>query len=117
MKPRAVLPKAPPSAKSWTAPVLLPEGGKRIAQRFNAGIGVPTRRPKSHGDDRGVHSPSASIVTVGSFVPHGTFPRYARAIPAFKRWAMFFRPAGLSQRHPFASQTRIFLLPRDHPPP
>ena len=86
------------SARFWTAPVLsapsthrafrgsaprlLPEGGPRIAQRFNAGNGAthPAFEPRS--DDRSLRPPSAPADTNDSVVPIGTFPPFDPTHPS-----------------------------------
>jgi len=87
---------------------LLPEGGPRIAQRSHARNDLRLEAAKSRRDGRSLLTSPALAGGNNSAVPGGTFSLSIPHIPALKRRAILFRPAGLRM---------LLMLPHEHPPP
>ena len=72
----------------WHTPVSSPAGRKRIAQRFNAGLGSAAMEPVPSGTTETLLSHDLLSSLAG--LEHA-----GAIVPALKRWAILGRPAGL----------------------
>jgi len=97
--------------------LLLPEGGPGIAQRFNTRNDLHLEAAKPRRDGRSLLTSSALARGNNSAVPGGTFSLSIPHIPALKRRAILFRPAGLRRCYTFAGHKMLLMLPHEHPPP
>jgi len=90
--------------------LLLPEGGPGIAQRFNTRNDLHLEAAKPRRDGR-------SLLTSSALARGNNFSLSIPHIPALKRRAILFRPAGLRRCYTFAGQKMLLMLPHEHPPP